>query len=1357
MSPRNSEPHGKKLPMNVSRRRMKPPRHNLSYRRGPALLARNLTALLVWSGMARSYAGPAGMTVGHGQAAVSGSDQHRTIQVSDRALLNWQSFNIGANESLKFLQPSASSVVWNKISDPNPSSIFGRLEANGIVVLQNSSGFYFGPNSFVSAGGLFVTTSPSLPPDFASGGSWIFNGPPPTASIVNYGELRTHSGGSMYLVAERIENHGTLAAPGGKIGLLAGQEVLVSERPDGRGLSAEVRLPSGVVDNQGRILADAGEIALHARVVNQSGTIQANSVRERNGVIELIASDAVNLGAESRIEARGQDAESANGGRIEIKSGRAFTDASGSKLDVSGGGLGGNGGLVEVSAKQMPAIRSTLIGRAQSGWRGGALLLDPTDILIGSEPGDTLNNGNVGSGDLPETLHLDVNSSFLGFAQITLEATRDITLATGTLWNLNESTGLSDAGSLLTLRAGRDLILESGSSIVAGPNWSMDLTAGADFSNGGAPVSGTGSIKLFGSAGLESQDGSLALRAGKDVTVQAGFIRTVGGGDISVNALAGNVNAGTKSEGFRFTSSGGYEVNATALGGISTAAGGDVNLTAGQDIISFLPTGTSASHGDGGSGAFGAEAGDVTLVAGRDITGHYVVRNGEGRITAGRNAGTQARQVALSLVKGSWDLSAAHDILLQEVRNPNGIFNNRPFASSNRRHQFDYDAAAAVHLKAANSVQLLGAALPRNTSEAIPSIYAPTLTIEAGAGGVVLGNNIYLYPSASGQLDIKTTAGGSLRSSLAGRVYELTMSDSSRSRWTSPFDFSAFDSQRVLLHENDSVIAQIDVSGSVRDLNITIPKPTDFKVEGNVINTSFVGQHFRESDVTRLIVGGDIFNRNDWTFNLLNTPPDFAALINAVEPPNSIVNFGVLRGKLAYNEQLGRIGFQGRMSGGELAALLSLRVRTFDANGRPIRDANGEFVTVAGAVADEAVIRDLYNRSLDVPNQSAQGYQIGGPGLFQISARNLDLGITEGIVSHGPGLNHLLSPLSSRGVDIDVNLRGNLSMFSSSIQSRAGGNVLVRSEGTIDVGAQEVLGSSEIARGIYTAREGDVTVIAKGNINVNGSRIAAYSGGDVFVKSLEGDVDAGEGGTGFVRVSRVLVDPVTGEVTIRTRGIPGSGILTTTIPGTVGTVGDITVETPKGDILAGQGGIAQLSFNGTPNRNGLVKLSAGTPPGDGQPEILGNIIAGNSGVIGGNVKLNATGDIEGVVVAQGNLDISSTRNVNVTALAGGNVNVSAAGTVSGTIVAAGGVDASGTSIDASLISANVNATSGTGSVPAADAGTGTSAASQASAATTDKEAQGMEEEKDEEKKKKKGGLPTLARTQGRVTVILPGR
>ena len=91
---------------------------------------------------------------------------------------------------------------------PNPSQIYGTLQANGIVVLLNSSGFYFGPNSFVSAAGLVVSTANCAPPE-NSGGSWEFNGPPPLASIVNYGQIKIGNGGSTFLIADQVENHGT--------------------------------------------------------------------------------------------------------------------------------------------------------------------------------------------------------------------------------------------------------------------------------------------------------------------------------------------------------------------------------------------------------------------------------------------------------------------------------------------------------------------------------------------------------------------------------------------------------------------------------------------------------------------------------------------------------------------------------------------------------------------------------------------------------------------------------------------------------------------------------------------------------------------------------------------------------------------------------------------------------------------------------------------------------------------------------------------------------------------------------------------------------------------------------------------
>src|SRR5262245_25774192 len=86
-------------------------------------------------------AAPSGATVSQGSATFSTQGSTLTIRTSDRAFINWQSFNIGVGETTRFLQPSSSSVVWNRINDPNPSQILGNLSANGLVVLQNTSGF----------------------------------------------------------------------------------------------------------------------------------------------------------------------------------------------------------------------------------------------------------------------------------------------------------------------------------------------------------------------------------------------------------------------------------------------------------------------------------------------------------------------------------------------------------------------------------------------------------------------------------------------------------------------------------------------------------------------------------------------------------------------------------------------------------------------------------------------------------------------------------------------------------------------------------------------------------------------------------------------------------------------------------------------------------------------------------------------------------------------------------------------------------------------------------------------------------------------------------------------------------------
>ena len=139
------------------------------------------------------------------------------------------------------------------------------------MVLENASGFYFGPNAFVTRRRLGGDDGGDQSLVIRGGAGWSFDGPPPASPIVNYGRLETASGGSLFLIAKQIDNNGTIEAPGGTAALVAGQEVLLSERPDGLSLSVPVKLPAGSVDNQGRIVADAGQVLLQAQTVNNSG------------------------------------------------------------------------------------------------------------------------------------------------------------------------------------------------------------------------------------------------------------------------------------------------------------------------------------------------------------------------------------------------------------------------------------------------------------------------------------------------------------------------------------------------------------------------------------------------------------------------------------------------------------------------------------------------------------------------------------------------------------------------------------------------------------------------------------------------------------------------------------------------------------------------------------------------------------------------------------------------------------------------------------------------------------------------------------------------------------------------------
>ena len=1286
-------------------------------------------------------ANPNGATVAQGTASISSSGNTLSIQTSDRAYINWQSFNIGAGETTTFIQPSSSSLVWNHINDPNPSQILGTLNANGYVVLQNSSGFYVGGSAVLNTGGLVMTTTPTPMPDLSSGGAWQFDAPPPAAKIINYGQINIANGGPAFLIANDIENQGIISSPKGNLGLYAGQQVLVSSRPDGRGLSATVTLPQGSVNNSGQLIADAGTIALNAQVVNQGGLVQANSIQEQNGVIEMTASDNLTLGAGSVTSAKGDTSGGSPGGMVIAQSGNTFSDTSTSTINVAGGTGGGQNGLVEIFGAGVNAntIQSQINGVSASQFGlNNFLLLNPFDITLSTSPTTaSASSPNFNVGDLA------------AFSQITLFANDNIELSTP--WNLADAANPSS----LTLSAGNSVKLDDGTGISAGKNWSINASAGRNNLTA-APASGTDGIYLnggsLGGSFIQTQDGDITLWAANELQIKdspdpnssnplQNGIRTLGGGGIHVTTQFGDVNTGGNSSGYIFKKAAPFFTVSQTLGGISTAAGGNVDIDAGGNVISYLPLNSTGDPGeDAGTGAFGSQPGNVTINAGGYVYGHYVLGNGIGSITAQKDVGgaTLGNNVALSLTSGAWTLDAPNgNIYLQEVRNPNGVFNNAGAATSAGNHLFTYAPQASVTLDAGLGVYLLTTpgSLPR-PSATVPALFPPELSITAGSGGVYLDNDVTLFPSPYQDLQITTTGGGNLVASTStglGGLVEMLMSDSSGTKYGTQSGQNLFNDQdhsaAPPVADNPNPVA-LNISGNIEDLSLITTRETVINVGGNVKNSSFSGQNLKPTDKTVINVTGAIVNSASFSsvqlgqapalVDLQDLPPgvldQFDTLLNlAVDPvavASVVVPAGILPSQVAgywtpllmlghannlnvstgldFDSTTLMLGFSGQM-GQELLNVLNqptITVVRFTPQGNPMVDASGHFVTdtyqwVAPTPLLPAPLATLIAESATTSTTTLAGYRIGGPGEFDINAGSIDLGNSFGILSVGAldsaeaGLNRFanLATLTPVGADVKVTSVGDIVMLTSTIASLAGGDLAIQSTaGQIDLGAGGVINNNgTLPFGAFVTGSGPD---GPGNISVSAH-------GNVNVDSSR--IAAYDGGS-------VTVHSDTGNVDAGAGGATAA-----------------TVQTHFVDPLTMQPGLYQAGVYGS----GILAVTLvdpaqvpGSPTGPGNITVTtpeGDINASLGGILqealNGSIAAGPTITLKaGTLPADGTPHVGNI-NLGDSGVIGGTVNLSANGNINGLIISQQSSTVNATqNIGITLLSggnANVSSSSGT--------------------------------------------------------------
>lgn len=276
---------------------------------------------------------PQGMTVGSGTASYA-TDSNLNLgtitQQSQKAILNWQRFDIGRDASVEFKQPDVSSSALNRISKDNgPSQIFGSLKANGTIYLINQNGVVFGNGAQVNVRGLVASSLDISDQRFLDGITpqqvdtpvFEWNGDQASFEAALAGGdgvvrleagalIKTEKGGTVMLLAPRVVNAGRIETPEGQTILAAGAKVYLdfSEDPSLRGFLVEVdpfkdaqgkllETGKGEVTNVGEIIAERGNITMAAYTVRQLGRVSATTSVRLNGSIILKARDGATTAA----------------------------------------------------------------------------------------------------------------------------------------------------------------------------------------------------------------------------------------------------------------------------------------------------------------------------------------------------------------------------------------------------------------------------------------------------------------------------------------------------------------------------------------------------------------------------------------------------------------------------------------------------------------------------------------------------------------------------------------------------------------------------------------------------------------------------------------------------------------------------------------------------------------------------------------------------------------------------------------------------------------------------------------------------------------------------------------------------
>ncbi|MED7670621.1 filamentous hemagglutinin N-terminal domain-containing protein [Pseudomonas moraviensis subsp. stanleyae] len=256
------------------------------------------------------------------QTQADGKTNVKIEQTADKAILNWETFNVGRNTTVEFAQQSNWAVL-NRVNDPNAraSQIQGQIKGDGTVMLINRNGIVFSGGSQVNVRNLVAAAANITDIQFRDRGLYFdSNATQPTFTdaagkvLVERGaSIQTHTpkastdaGGYALLLGNEVQNDGNISTPKGQTLLGAGDRFYIRKGSGTDGNAASTTFGNevtpgfkadavaGKVSNNGLIQAATGDITLTGHEVLQNGVVLASTSVATRGTVHLLnpASDS---------------------------------------------------------------------------------------------------------------------------------------------------------------------------------------------------------------------------------------------------------------------------------------------------------------------------------------------------------------------------------------------------------------------------------------------------------------------------------------------------------------------------------------------------------------------------------------------------------------------------------------------------------------------------------------------------------------------------------------------------------------------------------------------------------------------------------------------------------------------------------------------------------------------------------------------------------------------------------------------------------------------------------------------------------------------------------------------------------